>query len=182
MKKIRARTCDISIKLRMGAGYPGEVNRTHPVDINPELADSTNPPTLAGQGVLIDATSHAIRKLITGDGTSSISLYGITVRTFPFQQATTSNNYGAVAIGNSPLPIAGEVDILRRGTIIVQVPTGQSPVKGGAVYIWNAASTGVHVQGSFESVSTGGSTATISNAIWNSGVDASGYAELAFNI
>lgn len=182
MKKIRSRTCDISFKFRMGAGYPGEITRTHPVDINPELADSTNPPTLAGQGVLVDATSHAIRKLITGDGTSSIALYGITVRTFPFQQATTSTNFGAVAVGGSSLPVSGEVDVLRRGSIIASVPTGQTPVKGGAVYIWNAASTGVHVQGSFESTSTGGSTATISNAVWNSSVDANGYAEIAFNI
>ena len=56
MKKIqRCRTTDIAITYRMGAGFPGDVTRTHPVDIFPRLADTTNPPTLAGQGVIYDA-------------------------------------------------------------------------------------------------------------------------------
>jgi hypothetical protein len=181
MKKIRCKTKDAAFKFRMGAGYPGDVTRTHPVDIYPEQSDLTNAPTLAGQGVILDATSHGVRKLITGDGTGSLALYGITVRTFPFQQATSSNNFAAVAIGGGPLPVSGEVDILRRGAIIAAVPAGQTPVKGGAVYIWNAATAGAHIQGSFEAVATGGSTATITNAVWNSGVDANGYAELVFN-
>ena len=87
MNKMRFKTRDAAFKYRMGAGYPGDVTRTHPVDIFPELADATTPPDLAGQGVILDATSHRVRKLIVAtDGvTGSIALYGITVRTFPFQ-------------------------------------------------------------------------------------------------
>jgi hypothetical protein len=183
MAKIRAKTKDVAFKFRMGAGYPGDVTRTHPVDIYPELADATNPPTLAGQGVLIDATSHAIRKLtIALDGvTGAIALYGITVRTFPFQQAQASANYAAIGIGGSALPVTPEVDILRRGAIIVAVPLGQTPVKGGTVYVWNVASTGLHVQGSFEAVDGTTNTIDISNAVWNSGSDANGFAEIVFN-
>ena len=183
MKKIKSfKTKDVAIQYRMPSGFPGDVNRTHPVDILPRLADATNPPTLPGQGVIIDGTSHDIRKLITGDGTGSIALNGITVRTYPFQQAQTSVNYGAVDLGASALPVAGEVDVMTRGYMIVQVPAGQTPQPGGTVYIWNAASSGAHVQGSFEATATGGSTATISNAVWNSEADANGYAEIAFNI
>jgi hypothetical protein len=173
----------------MGAGYPGDVTRTHPVDIFPELADATNPPTKAGQGVIVDATSHAIRKLITGDGVTTVGLYGITVRTFPFQQAQTGAssydgkaNYGAVGFGGDLLPVTPQLDVLRRGSIIVAVPAGQAPVKGGSVYIWNVADSGAHIQGGFEAVDGTTNTIDVSNAVWNSGVDANGFAELVFNI
>jgi len=182
MAKFKGKTRDVAFKYRMGAGYPGDVTRTHPVDIFPELADSTNPPTLAGQGVILDATSHAVRKLITGDGVSGVTLYGITVRTYPFQQAQTSTNFGATPIGGSALPVSGEVDVLRRGSIIAAVPAGQAPVKGGAVYIWNVASSGAHIQGSFEATNGTSNTTLVANALWNSGPDANGYAELVFNI
>ena len=184
MNKMRFKTRDAAFKYRMGAGYPGDVTRTHPVDIFPELADATTPPDLAGQGVILDATSHRVRKLIVAtDGvTGSIALYGITVRTFPFQQAQTTTNFGAVAIGGSSLPVSGEVDVLRRGSIIVRVPPGQTPVKGGAVFIGNVASSGDHVQGGFEAVDGTTNTIDVSNAVWNSGVDANGFAELVFNI
>ena len=189
MKKIRSRTTDVAFKFRMGAGYPGDVTRTHPVDIFPELADSTNPPVFAGQGVIVDSSSHAVRKLVTGDGVSGATLYGITVRTFPFQQSQTGtssydgkNNFGAVGFGGANLPVTPEVDIMRRGTMIVAVPAGQTPVKGGAVYIWNVASTGAHVQGTFEALNGTTNTTLVSNAVWNSGADANGYAEIAFNI
>jgi hypothetical protein len=183
MKKIRAKTKDVAFKYRMGAGYPGDVTRTHPVDIYPELADATTPPDLAGQAVMVDATSHRIRKVTNAaEGvTGSISLYGITVRTFPFQQATTSTNFGAVAIGGGPLPVSGEVDVLRRGGILVSVPAGQTPVKGGTVYIWNVATSGAHIQGGFEAVDGTTNTIDVANAVWNSGVDANGVAELIFN-
>jgi len=183
MKKIRARTKDVAFKYRMGAGYPGDVTRTHPVDIYPELADATIPPTLAGQGVILDATSHRVRKLdaATDGVTGAIALYGITVRTYPFQQAQTTTNFGAVPIGGGPLPVSGEVDILRRGGIIVQVPAGQTPVKGGAVFIWNVATSGAHIQGGFEAVDGTTNTIDVSNAVFNSGVDANGFAELIFN-
>lgn len=183
----KAKTKDIAIQYRMAAGFPGDVSRTHPVDILPRVADSTNPPTLAGQGVIYDTTSGNVRPLSAGDG-SITSLLGVTVRTFPFQQATTSANFGATPIGGSALPVSGSVDILERGFVIVQVPQGQTPSTaaagglGGVVYIWIAASTGSHVQGGFEAVASSGNTATISNAHFVSGADSNGYVEMSFNI
>jgi hypothetical protein len=177
----RAKFKDVAFKYRMGAGYPGDVNRTHPVDILPSLMDTTNPPTAFGQAVVIDATSHAIRKIIATDD-ANISLYGITVRPYPFQQAQTNQNFGAVGIGASGLPVSGEVDVMCRGFMIVAVPTGQTPLKGNPVYVWYEASTGSHVQGGFEAQASAGNTIEVLNAYWNSSADANGYAEIAFNI
>jgi hypothetical protein len=44
------------------------------------------------------------------------------------------------------------------------------------------ASTGAHVQGSFEAVDGTTNTIDVSNAVFNSGVDANGYCEIVFNI
>jgi hypothetical protein len=171
-----------SIAFRTAAGYAGDVNRTHPADVVPGQPDATNPPTLPGQGVIYDATSHLVRKLITGDGTSGVTLIGITVRVYPFQQQITSGNYGAAAMGAVNLQSGVPIDTLRRGFIMATVPTGQAPVPGGAVYIWNTASSGNHIQGGFEATATGGSTTLVSNALWHSGADVNGNAEMAFNI
>lgn len=185
-----------NIQFRMNQGWAGDITRTHPAPVLPKQADPTNPPTLPGQGVIFDATSGKVRKLITGDGTSaassgtypfngvagSVSLDGITVREFPIQQQTTSNNFGAVAIGNANLPTAFPVGIIPAGSIIVTLPTGASPLPGGPVYIWNTASSGVHVQGGFEAAYSASNTILVANAKWLSGVDANGNAELAFNL
>lgn len=191
-KILKAKTKDVAISYRMGAGFPGDVSRTHPVDIMPSQIDITNPPTAFGQATILDATSHNIRKLLSTD-TGITSLYGITVRPFPFQQAQTSQNFGATqnASGSNlsvAPPVSGEVDVMVRGFAIVQVGAygTTAPVKGGAVYVWIAASSGSgstgHTQGNFEAAATGGSTIALTGCTWNSGVDANGNAEIAFNI
>lgn len=178
----RAKFKDVAFKYRMGAGYPGDVNRTHPVDILPSLMDTTNPPTAFGQAVVIDATSHAIRKLTAAD-TADLNLYGITVRPYPIQQAVSNQNFGAIGLGASALPTSGEVDVMCRGFMIVAVVPGVStPVKGGPVYVWTAATSGSHIQGGFEAVASAGNTVEVLNAYWNSAPDANGFAEIAFNI
>ena len=185
-----------NIQFRMNQGWAGDTTRTHPTSVLPKQADPTNPPTLPGQGVIFDSTSGKVRKLITGDGTSgaatgtfpyngvsgAISLDGVTVREFPIQQQTTSNNFGAIAIGNQALPTAFPVGIISSGSIIVTLPAGANPLPGAAVYIWNTASSGAHVQGGFESAYSASNTILVANAKWLSGVDANGNAELAFNL
>lgn len=176
-------------KYRQSAGSAGDVTRLHPASISAEPLDTTNPPTFTGQGVVVDATSNRIRKLISGDGTSTIVLHGVTVRSYPFQQSATgtssydSKNFaGGVGFGGGALPVGGVVDVIQQGFVLVNVPTGQAPVKGGNVYIWNAASNGVHVNGGFEASSTGGSTVQVTNAVFTGGVDSNGNAEIKFNI
>ena len=169
---------------RMNAGIPGDVNRAHPVSIDTALMDATSPPTWYGQPVIIAATGGGVRAFAASEqsNTVPVAAWGITVRPFPVQQATTNVAFGGVAIGSSGIGSIAEVGTIRSGYIIAQVPAGQTPVKGGGVYIWCAASTGVHILGGFEAVYSAGNTALLSNASFNSGADASGNCEIAFNV
>lgn len=185
---IGALTLDAAIGYRMGAGFPGVVTRTHLSEVNAELIDLTNPPTEYGQGVLIDATSAEIRKTITSDS-SNLALYGITVKPFPVQSAQSGGlDYGATmsnsgSVASNFVPSKGVIDVLKRGYIAVQVnPAASASVKkGGTVYLKYSATSGSNIQGRFEGAS-GSGIITVTNAVWNSSVDASGVAELAFNI
>ena len=184
-----------NIQFRMNQGWAGDTTRTHPAPVMPKQADPTNPPTLPGQGVIYSSVGK-VRQIITADGTTAIasgtfpyngisgavSLDGITVREFPIQQQTTSQNFGAIAIGNQSLPTAFPLGIITSGSIIVTLPAGANPIPGGAVYIWNNATGSGHVQGSFESAYSLSNTILVANAKWLSGVDANGNAELAFNL
>lgn len=179
----RMKTRDISITFRMLAGFAGAVTRSHPAaHIEATLIDPTNPPTLYGQAVLIAAASQGARAILTSDSAIT-NIYGITVRPYPIQ-APTATNFGAVAIGASAAPSApGILDVLRSGYINVPVSGGGTPVKGGQVFVWVAASSGNHVLGGFETASSGSTIALpIQVCSWQGGVDASGVAELAFNI
>jgi hypothetical protein len=172
----RHRTIDTAIQFRMGAGFPGDVNRGHPASIQPCAIDAASPPTAYGQAVVVDAASEGIRPVGAGDG-ALVDIWGVTVRPYPIQQATTANQYGAVPYGGAGVPLQQPVDVLRGG--YVMVPVVGAPAKGGAVFIWYAASGGGHTQGGFEAGATGGSTIALSNVWnWNSPADPNGIAEL----
>lgn len=177
MKKNRMKTRDVAFGFRMGAGFPGDVNRTHPVDIVPELPSATLPPTAYGQMTILDTSTGTVRRFDTGD-TAVTTAYGVTVRPYPTQQSSASN-YGQADIGSATPPTSGVMDVVRRGYIMAKV--NGTPVKGGAVYVWCAASSGAHVQGQLEASATGGSTASLTNATFNSAPDANGYVEIIFN-
>lgn len=180
--KIRMKTRDVAFGFRMGAGFPGDVNRSHPASIEPCLIDSLAPPTQYGQAVLVDPTTQGVRPYVAGDQSNTVpSGYGVTVRPFPTQQASASN-YGAAGFGSVTPPATGIMDVLRSGYIMAVLAAGGTPVKGGAVYIWAAASAGAHVQGGFEAAYTAGSTTQLLNATFNGSPDASGNVEIAFNI
>lgn len=181
-------THDAAFTFRMGAGFAGAVTRTHPVGIEPCLISVANPITAFGQAVLVDSgdTNKGMRPLSSGDQAAT-TIEGVTVRPFPFQQQTTSNLSGAVALGTPGTPPGGGniVDILRQGYILVSVVG--TPVKGGAVFIWTAANSGQHVQGGFEAATPGGNGMGITGVgsgktFFNGGPDANGLVELAYNI
>src|SRR5271170_8003134 len=86
-------TRDAAFTFRMGAGFVGDVNRTHPVTIEPCLIDPTYPALNYGVAVLADqAAPNGVRGLQTSDS-GITAIYGITVRPFPLQQQSTTN-YG----------------------------------------------------------------------------------------
>lgn len=179
MNKIRMKVKDVAFAFRMGAGFAGDVNRTHPVSIEPCLIDTTLPPTAYGQAVLLDATSHNVRRWNTGDAAGAA--FGVTVRPYPTQQASASN-FGEATLGAATPPVTGIMDIMRSGYIMVNLPFGGSPVKGGTVYVRVAATSGNHIIGSFEAASDGSNNVALTGCIFNGSPDANGNVEISFNV
>lgn len=172
----RARTHDVAFQFRMGAGFAGDINRTHPFDCVPERQDVSDPITLYGNGCMMDTTNGTVRAIIAGDQSDAtpINLYGVLVRPFPTQQSSTSQ-----ALGTSTPPTAPAIlDILTEGLIMVKVNGAAVPTKRGAVYVWCSASTGAHVVGGFEAAADAGDTVRITNAYFNGPPDANGIVEM----
>ncbi len=172
-------TQDVSYDLRMPTGFPGDVNRTHPFNVVPGLMNSSvQAPRLFGDPVLIDTATNSYRGIVVGD-LAAVTIDGIVVRPYPTQQTsggmTSTIGTGAPAT-NQP------VDVISEGYVMVKVNNGGTPTKKGAVYIWVAASSGNHVQGGFESVATGGSTAgPITNCRFNGPPGADGVTEMVID-
>lgn len=171
-----------AITYRMGAGFPGDVNREHPFNVEAALICAATPPLYYGQAVVIDAASQGVRPLAAGDQALT-AVYGVTVRPFPIQSSVPGNNYAAATIGAATPPATGVIDVLRSGSIMILLPAGQTPVKGNPARVWTAASAGAHVQGLFEVTDPAGNGMTIADTktTYNGGVDSSGVGELLFN-
>jgi hypothetical protein len=179
----------VAIQFRMGAGFPGSVNRTRPVTMLPALNDETNP--VLGYGlacVYTGSPDQAVRTMEAGDtGLSHID--GVVVRPFVQQAPTSPQPYGGTGTVASPFgdagtpPAGSPIDICKMGLIIV--PIVGTPNLGDPVYVWIAASGGGHTQGGFEAAPTGGSTIALSTdgrIYFNGPPDANGNGELAFNL
>lgn len=178
MKSIRAKTRDVAFPFRMGAGFPGDVNRTHPCNIEPVMANVAAPLTAFGAPVLVASDGASVRPYTTGD--TLATPYGVVVRPYPFQQSSASN-FGQADLG-AAVPQPGVNDVLRSGYIMTKIPAGQAAVKNGTVYIWTAASSGAHVEGGFEATNPGGSGIALTNCQFNGAADTTGVVELNFNI
>jgi hypothetical protein len=172
---------DTALKYRMGAGYAGAVNRSHPASIEPCFPDQTNPPTDFGQPVVIDGSSHLPRAILYTDNGAD-AIYGITVRPFPIQQAQASNDYAAIGLGSNGLPKSQAMDVLRSGYIMAKLNV-TGAVKGGRVYVWAVATSGSHVIGGFEVAACSGKTVLLDEKSYYNGVeDANKIVEIGFNL
>lgn len=171
----RAKTRDVAFQYRMGGGFAGDINRTHPFDVVPERQDVSDPITLFGNPCLMDTVNGTVRAIIAGDQSDSvaINLYGILVRPFPTQQNSTSQ-----ALGSSTPSVAPAIlDIMTEGMIMVKVNSG-TPTKRGAVYVWCTAASGAHLPGGFEAAADAGDTVRVANAYFNGPPDANGIVEM----
>lgn len=186
IKGARSKTRDAAFLFRMGAGFPGDVNRTHPAEIEAALIDVNSPPTMYGQPVLVDATTQGVRPFGAGDqnDTNEVIAFGFTVRPYPTQQATTSQNYAPASFGSATPPISGVMDVLRNGLIMAKINHGSTaPVKGGRVYVWCATTSGNHIQGGLETAFSTGNTVILDGRYtYNGGMDASDVAEVSVNV
>lgn len=180
---------DVAFQFRMGAGFAGAVNTSHPANIRGFLKDSSNPPTFFGQPVMINASTNAVRSVLDTDRTGSATdVFGVIVRPYPFLGSTAPTNSYAGTGAQSTLPWGGNqlpdgaVDVLLSGNIMV--PVVGTPSNGSVAYIWTAASSGAHIIGGWEASnpSTSGFAITWDKTQFGSPPDASGIAELRFNV
>ena len=170
---VRGKARDVAYGFRMGAGFPGDVNRMHPAWIEPCQQSSANPVAAPGLACVVDPTTNTVRNVLPGD-TGITTIYGMSVRAFPTQQTSGGPN---AALGVSALNAQQPLDVLRSGYIMAQVSNG-TPRKGDPVFIWVAATAGSNVQGSVRTSASAGNTAAITNAFFNGPADASGVAEI----
>lgn len=173
---VRATTHDVAFSFRMGAGYPGDVNRSGSFSVLPALMDTTNQVRLYGDAVLSNPAANSVRGFLATD-TAVTRIDGILVRPYPTQQSSG----GMAAAFGAATPPAGPavVDVLRSGFAMVKCNNFAVNAcrRGDPVYVWIAASAGNNVQGGFVAASSG-STVTIANARWASPPDSSGIAEI----
>ena len=180
IRRGRMATRDVAYQFRMGTGFAGDVNRTHPFNVVARFPNAANPPTFYGQPVIL-VNDGSVRAFAAGDDAVT-DIYGVTVRPYPLQQSTTNQPYAQVLLGDGGLPATQAVDILVMGFIMV--PVVGDVVPGGSPFVWIAASAGGHTLGGFESADAGGDTASITweKTKWHSPNGEDGIAELAVNI
>jgi len=179
--RVRIKFRDVAFPYRMGAGFPGDVNRAHPFSVEPCLQNATTPATLYGQAVLADTVGATNTVRMFGAGDSSVTdMYGVTVRPFPLQAATAPGSFGQQQLSDVTTPPGSgfPIDVLRMGYIMVKLNTGQtSPTKGATVYVRTAATSGNNVQGGFETAAS--TSATLSSRYtYNGPADANGNVEI----
>lgn len=175
-------TGEMAFGFRMPAGFPGDVNRTHPASIEPCVIDSDDPPLSYGIPVVVDSATQGVRQLDSGDNALT-TVYGFTVRPYPFQQASASN-YGAASFGAATPPVTGPIDVLRLGYMVVKIPAGQNAVKGGPVFVRINNGTVAAPVGGVEAQADGGNTIALdpTRYMFNGTQDANGNTEIAINL
>lgn len=147
----RGRTRDsyTAFPYRMGAGFSGDVNRTHPFSVEPVRLDSAGTFSFYGQAGTPGA-NNGIRAVANGDNALT-KIYGILVRPFPTQQQSGGMS---ASFGAGVPPTSGVGDMLRWGYCMVQM--NGSPAKGDPAYVWAAAAAGGDLPGQFTTSTTGG--------------------------
>lgn len=177
----RARVGDVAFTYRMGAGFAGDINRTHPVSVAARKINQTNPPTFFGQAVLYDGATNSARAVLVADnGITQIA--GVVARPYPIQDPGTTSPFGAQTFNTGTPPLNQPVDVVEFGYILV--PVVGTPTLGGAVFIWTAAASGNHVVGGFEAAASAGNTSALATAsyFFNGPPDANGLVELAIRL
>lgn len=170
----RKKTRDVAFTFRMGAGFAGDINRTHPFDVLAERQDATDPITAFGNGCLMNTTNGTVRAFKASDQSdgTAVNMYGVLVRPYPTQQSSVSQG-----LGTGTPPVAPAIlDVMTSGLIMVKV--NGTPTKRGQVFVWCTASTGAHVVGGFEAAFDAADTVRILNAYFNGPPDANGVVEM----
>lgn len=174
----------VSYAYRMGAGFPGDYNRTAAGQtITPEAANPSLPIPAYGMPVAYSVGGGSVRPITAGD--TSAVVIGLLMRDFP-SQAMPPNTYGAAqALSSIPVPpTQGPLSVMRRGFAVVNVNSGSSAaaVKGNPVFIWTAAASAGHIQGGLEATESPGNTILFPGVNFRGPVDSSGNTEVEINL
>ena len=162
-------------QFRMPAGFAGDLQRAEIATIETQLIDPAAPPTAFG--VPVKLVAGKIQPINLAADTAAL-IYGINLRPFPIQ------GNGTDPLGTSTPPIAGFVDVLKRGYVNVSLGGTTAATKGGAVYVRVAGAATGKPLGGFEAAadSTAANTVLLAGAYFTGPADAYGISEIAYNI
>lgn len=171
----RSVTHDISFQYRMGAGFPGDVNRMHPASVVAGLLDAGNPFRAYGEAALFGSANN-YRPIIAADqSATAVRIAGVLVRPYPTQQMSGGMN---ASLGAAVPPSVGPADFLDEGFIMVKMKAGVTVKKGDPVFVWATATETVNIQGEYQAAATASKTVPIANAYFNGPADANGNVEI----
>lgn len=160
-----------AIVTRMAAGIAGAISRYDSITVEPVPYGAT---PFVGYGLPVKYVAGLAVPVGAGDTAPLVT--GILVRPYPQTSPT-----GGSGLGVSIPPTTGIANVMRRGYVTVVCNNG-APALAGAVYVRVATPSGPKVVGGFEAAADGGNTILLTNATWNGAADATGNAEIAFNI
>lgn len=161
----------VAFLTRMPSGIPGAITRESQAKIEPVVLDAAGP--FPGYGLFGKVVSGKVRPMGAADVAASV--YGLLVRPFP----TNSSQDG---LGTSTPPQNGGIgDMLVSGYASVKSNAG-TPALNGTVYIRVANAAGGKPIGGIEAVADSTNTIVVAGARFMGPADASGNAEIAFNV
>ena len=173
----------VAFTFRMNAGIPGEVSRfqTYGCTITPEKQHATTPMTQYGQVAIMAAANAGVRPATAGDTAADME-WGIIVRPYPGPDIGVSFPSGTVDFGAGTPMAKGIVDILRRGYMTVKLGGSAAPAKGGAAWLWTAATAAPHTQGLLEAADVTTNGFKMNKVEFMGPADASGNVEISYNV
>lgn len=157
---------------RMPTGIPGDVTRPSAATIEPGVFNSAA--AFAGYGLFGKIASGKFVPVGSGDAASAV--YGLLIRPYPITGVNASD-----ALGNSVPPTTGLADVMVRGYANVKLNAGTASL-GSAVYIRVGAAAAGKPIGGIEAAADGANTILVANCSFMGAADASGNAEIRFNI
>lgn len=158
---------------RMPNGIPGDVTRQSQAKIETQLKNSALP--FASFGIPGKIASGKFVPLAGGE--TGADIYGFLVRPYPTTGQNASDPLGTSVPRADGLPC----DVLRSGYLNVKVNAGTAALNG-VVYARIAAGTVNQPVGGIEAAADGANTIVVPGARFMSAADASGNAEIAYNI
>lgn len=162
----------VAFTYRMPAGIPGDITRQSQSTIETGIFDANN--MFSAFGLFGKISSGKF--VPVGSGDVAASVYGFLVRPYPATGANASDPLGT-SVPSSNM----RANILRRGYANVKVNAGTAAI-GGQVYIRVAAAAAGKPIGGIEAASDSTNTIAVTNCTFLSAADASGNAEICFNI